>query len=175
METTFLKHFQFLKMKKHVFEAFFKYMEATFLNRFSILKDKKSRFSSAFEFTRNEKTSFPIVFKLTKWKNMFSKRFQTYRMKNKNAFLNCFSSLHYENHLFEAFFSFKKMKKKHAFKAFFKFTKWKHVFKAFSYLPNEKNTFLKGFSTLQNDKTRLPSVFICTKWVETAVYTINQN
>ena len=86
METTFLKRFQFLKMKKHVFEAFFKYMEATFLNRFSILKDKKSRFSSAFEFTRNEKTSFPIVFKLTKWKNMFSKRFQTYRMKKKRIF-----------------------------------------------------------------------------------------
>ena len=146
METTFLKHFQFLKMKKHVFEAFFKYMEATFLNRFSILKDKKSRFSSAFEFTRNEKTSFPIVFKLTKWKNMFSKRFQTYRMKNKNAFLNCFSSLHYENHLFEAFFSLKKNEKKNT------------LLKRFSSLQNE-NTFSKRFHIYQMKKNTFLKCF----------------
>ena len=64
----------------------------------------------------------------------------------KNAFLNCFSSLHYENHLFEAFFSLKKNEKKNT------------LLKRFSSLQNE-NTFSKRFHIYQMKKKHVFEVF----------------
>ena len=85
-------------MKKHVFEAFFKFTKwrNTFLKRFSSL--------------RNEETSFSSVFKFTKWRSTFLKHFSS--LQNEEIrFWSAFSSLQNEETRFWSVFQVHKMKK----------------------------------------------------------------
>ena len=80
-------------MKKHVFEAF-SYLQ-------------KRHVFEAFSSLKNEKACFWSVFKFTKWKNTFLKRFESLQNENKRKHWNVFRKLK-KQHALEVFFMFKK-------------------------------------------------------------------
>ena len=141
----FLKSFWSVQNKKYAFEAFciFTKWKNKILKRFSCLQAKKHVFEEFFICKKwnirfglslqDKNARFQSVFHVCKWKNAFSKHFE---------------SLQNEKHVFETFFVLTKWK--HVFEEIFMCTKWKSCFWRVFHLNKMKDTFSKHFASFRS-------------------------